>query len=158
MTLIAVGLVSEARRTSPPVVVVAWLRIGGQHLLQLRDFHDHIDDPGLWGMFGGHLGFGEDPAVGLRRELLEELGWTPNHLEPLGEFALEDRQIIGFLADVNVPIAQLVLGEGHDLGAFSGSEIRQGHLFSSKCNKTFPLTPITRHAVRLWSRDLAVLR
>jgi len=45
----------------------------GRLLLQERDEHAPID-PEAWGMPGGHLDPGEDPAAGAYRELLEETG------------------------------------------------------------------------------------
>jgi 8-oxo-dGTP pyrophosphatase MutT (NUDIX family) len=55
----------------------------GRYLLQLRD-----DKPGLlladhWALFGGGLEPGETAIDGLRRELLEELGFEAHRVEPL---------------------------------------------------------------------------
>jgi 8-oxo-dGTP pyrophosphatase MutT (NUDIX family) len=55
----------------------------GRYLLQKRDDIPGLHLPGHWGLFGGGLTPGEDPEAGLRRELLEELGFTAGPVEPL---------------------------------------------------------------------------
>lgn len=47
----------------------------GELLLQLREATARMD-PGRWGLPGGHVEPGEDPAVAARRELQEETGLT----------------------------------------------------------------------------------
>jgi 8-oxo-dGTP diphosphatase len=47
----------------------------GELLLQLREATARMD-PGRWGLPGGHVEPGEDPAVAARRELHEETGLT----------------------------------------------------------------------------------
>ncbi len=42
-------------------------------MLQLRDDKPGITGPGLWGLFGGKLAWGEPADIGLLRELWEEL-------------------------------------------------------------------------------------
>jgi 8-oxo-dGTP pyrophosphatase MutT (NUDIX family) len=55
----------------------------GRYLLQLRDDVPGLHLPGHWALFGGGLDPGEDPEAGLRRELLEELGFAAGRVEPL---------------------------------------------------------------------------
>ena len=45
----------------------------GRYLMQLRDDNPEISFPGFFCLFGGAMERGENPAMGLRRELLEEL-------------------------------------------------------------------------------------
>jgi 8-oxo-dGTP pyrophosphatase MutT (NUDIX family) len=55
----------------------------GRYLLQLRDDIPGLHLAGHWALFGGSLEAGEDAAVGLRRELVEELGFLAHRVEPL---------------------------------------------------------------------------
>lgn len=123
----------------------------GRLLLQLRDFKPEVADPGQWGLFGGHLDALESPDEGLRRELSEEIGWIPQQVLALGDFDEEDRRIIGYCATLEIPLSALLLGEGHDLGVFTLEEVATNFLYSTRCKQSFPLTPITRRAVSLWS-------
>lgn len=129
-------------------VAVVWF--GNCLLLQLRDFGPDIDDPGEWGLFGGHLESSEASEAGVRRELAEELGWVPAELWPLGSFAAGDRCIVGYAAMLDVSLDVLVLGEGRDVGTFTAKEIQEGRLYSHRFGRHFPLTDITRRALRLW--------
>jgi 8-oxo-dGTP diphosphatase len=58
----------------------------GALLLQLREATARMD-PGRWGLPGGHVEPGEDPAVAALRELREETGLTVSG--PLTLFAYE---------------------------------------------------------------------
>lgn len=49
----------------------------GRYLMQLRDDKPGIFYPGHWGLFGGAVEPGEDPVGALRRELNEELDFSP---------------------------------------------------------------------------------
>ncbi|MFT5124617.1 MAG: isopentenyldiphosphate isomerase [Kiritimatiellia bacterium] len=53
----------------------------GELFLQQRGFHKDIQ-PGKWdSSVGGHLELGEEPEVGAKREMSEELGTSPALLE-----------------------------------------------------------------------------
>ncbi len=52
----------------------------GYYILERRPLHE-TDAPGKLTFFGGGRLDGEDPLACLRRELLEELGFTPGPLE-----------------------------------------------------------------------------
>jgi 8-oxo-dGTP pyrophosphatase MutT (NUDIX family) len=63
----------------------ALLVCDGRYLMQLRD-----DKPGLllrghWGLFGGTVEPGESAAAAIRRELVEELEFSPRLAEPFTE-------------------------------------------------------------------------
>ncbi|HEV7897027.1 MAG TPA: NUDIX domain-containing protein [Planosporangium sp.] len=61
---------------SPAVLLLASVLLVNQDgavLLQLREADARMD-PDRWGLPGGHVEPGEDPAVAARRELLEETG------------------------------------------------------------------------------------
>ena len=49
----------------------------GQYLMQLRDNIPTITSPGYWSLFGGALENEETPINGIRRELDEELSFSP---------------------------------------------------------------------------------
>jgi 8-oxo-dGTP diphosphatase len=129
---------------------VAMLRWRDRFVLQLRDFKPEINDPGQWGLFGGHLSAAETAADGVRREVHEELGWMPRDLRLFGCFPCGDYSIIAFASQLDVPLEALVLGEGHEFGAFPLDEIRTGRLFSNRCQEYYPVTAATQAAVSLW--------
>src|SRR5712691_8366354 len=130
-------------------VAVALLWADGRLLLQLRDFAADIDDPGLWGLFGGHLAPEESEDAGIRRELAEELGWCPA-LARLGSFSIDDGTLVGYRGIVDVPLNTLVLGEGQDLAAFTIPELEFGWLYSPRLGRSFSMTAITREALHRW--------
>ena len=88
----------------------------GRFLLQHRDDKPGIDNPGLWGSFGGRIEPYETPDAGFTRELQEELSWQPRSFELYASAPYrpdERNQLIYiYAAPVEVPIDRLVLGEG----------------------------------------------
>jgi 8-oxo-dGTP diphosphatase len=63
-------------------VAIALLRRDGRWFLQRRDLaSDHL--AGLWEFPGGKVEPGESLEAALRRELMEELSWTPGELRAL---------------------------------------------------------------------------
>jgi 8-oxo-dGTP pyrophosphatase MutT (NUDIX family) len=58
----------------------------GRYLLQLRDDIPGIFYPGHWGCFGGAISAGETPLQALRRELAEELEYSPEGGEEFVRF------------------------------------------------------------------------
>ncbi len=113
-------------------VAMAILYREGKFLMQLRDDFPHIVHPGIWGFFGGHLDPGEDADTSIHRELLEELGYVAPLLE-LFE-APEDgvKKRYYYHGELTVPITELQLNEGQDLGLCSVEEIQVGEKFSEK--------------------------
>jgi 8-oxo-dGTP diphosphatase len=99
----------------------------GRLLLQHRDDKPGIDNPGMWGSFGGRIEDYETPEDGFLRELDEELSWRP----PTFELYLatpyrpdERRQLIYvYAAPLDVPIERLVLGEGQGMASYSPDEL-----------------------------------
>jgi mutator protein MutT len=63
-------------------VAIAVLHRGGRFFLQRRDPSDAVL-PGLWEFPGGKLRAEEGPEAALRRELLEEIQWTPLRVETM---------------------------------------------------------------------------
>ena len=128
-------------------VVIAFLHNNFQsYLLQLRDFKSSIIYPGHWGSFGGAVEEGESPSVAVCRELIEEIGYSPERFN----FYREDYKTQGgvklnvymFYANIDVSLSQMNLMEGADMGVFTKDEILTKSLFSPKLGKTFPIVPL----------------
>ena len=107
-----------------PVAGAILLRSDGAVLLQHRDDIPGISNPGKWSLFGGGMEPGETPADCLLRELQEEIGAQPASFRPL--VVLEGARTVFnlflartlfhlFLARLDVPLSELVLGEGQDM-------------------------------------------
>lgn len=120
-------------------VAIALLLQDHQFLLQLRDNIPDIVYPGYWAFFGGHLEPGEDPATGVRRELLEEIGYAPIQLKFFRriESDLVIRHV--FYGPLEIPLSQLQLNEGWDLGLWTIDQIHQGQRYSERAGEIRPL-------------------
>jgi len=120
-------------------VALAMLHRDGRWLMQLRDEIPDIVAPGCWGLFGGHLDPGETPEQALRRELLEEISWQPPALELVMVHHIHRRTAHVFQAELSVPLEQLQLLEGQDLGLISPEELLSGSIWSAKLSSHRPL-------------------
>lgn len=121
-------------------IAIAILQQGDKFLMQLRDNIPSIVNPGIWGFFGGHLEPGETPEIALRREIIEEIGYTlPEKVSQFGIY--EDEKAIRYVfhAFLEVSIDKLVLNEGWDMGLISLAEIRQGKAYSAIAQQERPL-------------------
>lgn len=120
-------------------VAIAILHQGNHFLLQLRDDIPGILYPGHWGFFGGHIEPGEDADQGVRRELLEEIGYVPPQLELFQR--TEDERVIRYFYQgaLTVSVEQLELNEGQDLGLCSVADIQRGFKYSKKVGEDRPL-------------------
>ncbi len=127
--------------SAKPEVAIAILYQNDRFLLQLRDDIPTIAWPGHWAFFGGHLEPGEDPDTAVYRELAEEIGYTAPQLELFER--VEDETVVRHVyhGPLVVPVEQLVLTEGLDLGLWSVGDIRQGKRFSSRAREKRPLGP-----------------
>lgn len=113
-------------------VALAVLPKDGCFLMQLRDNIPGIVYPGYWGLFGGHLEPEETPEVSLKRELVEEIGYSP---ESVFEFnSYQEGEVIRhvFYAPLTVTLEQLELKEGWDFGLVTLAEIEAGCRYSAK--------------------------
>ncbi|MBB2713244.1 UNVERIFIED_ORG: 8-oxo-dGTP pyrophosphatase MutT (NUDIX family) [Rhizobium etli] len=63
--------------------------IGNGSVLLVRRSSERRTHPDRWSLPGGHVEDGEDAETALRRELLEEIGVTPQHWLSAGEFVSE---------------------------------------------------------------------
>lgn len=113
-------------------VTLAILYREGKFLMQLRDDFPHIVYPGIWGFFGGHIEPGEHPDTGIQRELIEELGYAPPHLDLFLERSDSKTQRYFYHGELTVPLSKLQLNEGQDLGLCSVEEIRAGEKYSER--------------------------
>jgi 8-oxo-dGTP diphosphatase len=121
------------------IVAIAILRQQGNFLMQLRDDDPNIFYPGHWGFFGGHLEPGETSDVGVRRELLEEIGYSPVTLNLYDRY--EDDDVIRhiYYGELEVDINSLVLNEGMDLKLLTPEDIQRGDRYSEKVNQVRPI-------------------
>lgn len=113
-------------------VAIAILQQDNRFLMQLRDNIPGIVYPGCWGFFGGHLELGESPEVAVRRELQEEIGHVPVQLERFACYAQIHVVRHVFYGILEVPLEQLILGEGADLDLLTEDDIRRGDRISQR--------------------------
>lgn len=125
--------------TKPAEVAIAILYRQDQFLMQLRDNIPTIIYPGYWAFFGGHLDPGETPEEAVKRELLEEIGYTPPFISPFRCYC--DSEVIRhvFHAPLTVELNQLVLTEGWDMGLLTPEHIKTGSCYSEKAGQERPL-------------------
>ena len=119
--------------------------VNGKVLMQLRDDKRSIIFPGQWGFFGGSINNSETPEEAARRELFEEIYLNPKSIhkfynEKVPEIGNNMSHAYCFL--LTVPIQDIKLFEGMDLGLFSIEEVRSGKLYSPKMKKEFPVMKI----------------
>jgi 8-oxo-dGTP diphosphatase len=127
--------------TAKPEVAIAILHQGDRFLMQLRDDLPTIAWPGHWAFFGGHLESGEDPATAVYRELQEEIGYDA---PPLALFRRAEADTVVryiFHGPLVVPVEQLVLSEGLDLGLWSVADIQRGRRYSARAGEDRPIGP-----------------
>ncbi|MEH2320608.1 NUDIX hydrolase [Nostoc sp.] len=123
----------------PVHVAIAILYQKNKFLMQLRDNIPGILYPGYWALFGGHIEPGETPEVAVKREILEEIGYT---LPPFGKFGYYPGERVVrhvFHAPLLMELNQLVLNEGWDMGLLTPEDIRQGNCYSQKAGEVRPL-------------------
>jgi len=125
---------------SPVEVAIAILHRDHRFLMQLRDNIPGIIHPGQWGFFGGHLDPGETPEGAMWRELKEEINYTPPQLT-LFKVYQDDPHVIRHVyeAPLIVPLDQLELNEGWDLGLLTLEDIQRGDCYSAKADQVRPL-------------------
>jgi len=138
-------IAKEATLASRPAVALAILQQDGKFLMQLRDDNPNILYPGHWGFFGGHIEPGETPEIGVRRELLEEIGYCPISLSLFDHH--EDSYVIRhiYYGQLEVDLSTLVLSEGIDLALLTIEDIQRGERYSTKIEQVRPLGKPHQH-------------
>ena len=134
---------------------------GNKILMQLRDEKFEISYPGYWAFFGGTIEPGENSIQSAQRELYEEIGYSVDELFALSVdrvYIPQEIMLYSFYCLLDIPLEDIVLYEGFDLGLFTLEEIRSKHLFSTKAQKTYPVidfsspedssTPYAEYVVR----------
>ena len=130
------------RHDSKKEVVTILPFIGDRVLMQLRDFNAHIKHPGHWGYFSGSIHEGERSAHAAKRELFEEIGYTPNELIELGRLSTADQEglvVYLYSCSIRIPLEELVLGEGLDMALVAPKEILSKMIYSKALKKFFPV-------------------
>jgi 8-oxo-dGTP pyrophosphatase MutT (NUDIX family) len=128
-------------------VALAVLERQGRWLIQLRDDQASIVAPGRWGLFGGHIEPGETPEQSLRRELIEEIGYSSGPLTPWFRSAAGGRVRHVFRVDLNVEPDQLLLREGQDMTLASLEELGTGRVWSRQKAQHHALAPSLQEAL-----------
>ena len=113
----------------PRKVALAVLLVNGRYLLQLRDNKPAIDNPGVWGLFGGSVEPGETAAAAISRELAEELCIHPTGIRFLKMLDYSEQPETGvtrlaiFEADVTPHWGQQRLTEGQAAQHFAYDQL-----------------------------------
>ena len=94
-------------------------------LLQLRDNKPNIPYPNTWAFFGGGVEDSENHKEALKRELEEELGWSPESFEYLIKIMNKtfNCKITHYILECSVSRDELCLGEGAAMGWFTYDEV-----------------------------------
>lgn len=108
-----------------PVAGAVLLHHDGRVLLQHRDNKPEIESPGQWSLFGGGLDENESPEVAMRRELSEEIGFSPIVYRPLLLLHGWRAEYHVYLAGIDRSLEQLTLREGQGFGYFGINEALQ---------------------------------
>ncbi|WP_019500536.1 NUDIX hydrolase [Pseudanabaena sp. PCC 6802] len=131
---------SQDRNEEPEIqVAIAILSRQSKFLLQLRDNIPNIIHPGCWALFGGHLEPGEDSEQGLKRELLEEIGYAPPVVNLFGTYPRPGVIRYVYHAELSVDIDDLKLGEGWDMAWVSVEDIQTGECYSAIAKQVRPI-------------------
>ena len=135
--------ISNTHKSKEVVVILPY--VNNKVLLQLRDIKEDISFPGCWGFFGGSIDDGETPDDASARELFEEIGYRPAIMHKLGFEIIPDLGNTvshAYYCQLTIPIDEIQLKEGLDLGLFSHEEIMSKELYSLKMGKAFPVIEI----------------
>ncbi len=127
--------------TGMRLVAIAILQYQDKFLMQLRDDIPNIVHPGVWTMFGGHLETGENPDLGICRELQEEIGYIPKQISFFRSYLGDQVKRYVFYGVLDVGLDQLELNEGWDMDFISAAEIASGSHYSQRALQERPFAP-----------------
>jgi 8-oxo-dGTP pyrophosphatase MutT (NUDIX family) len=96
-------------------VALAILEQDGRFLMQLPPRHPDDLYPGVWGLFGGHLEAGENPEIGLKRELQEEINYEAPSLRHFRCYNDDNLSRYLYHVPLTLELEKLVQTEGQDL-------------------------------------------
>jgi 8-oxo-dGTP pyrophosphatase MutT (NUDIX family) len=125
-------------------VAIAILYQEGKYLMQLRDDIPTIAYPGVWGFFGGHIEPEEEPAIALKRELIEEINYSSPILTKFRSSQTGNYIRYIFSSPLTIAVSELELNEGWDLKLLTPKEIHQGFAYSDKAIANKPLGDVHR--------------
>jgi 8-oxo-dGTP pyrophosphatase MutT (NUDIX family) len=125
-------------------VAIAIIYQDGKYLMQLRDDIPTIAYPGVWGFFGGHIEPGEEPAIALKRELMEEINYSAPVLTKFCSNQIGNYVRHIFSCPLTIPVSELDLQEGWDLKLLTPEEIKQGFAYSDRAIANKPLGDVHR--------------
>jgi len=107
--------------------------------MQLRDNIPGIAFPGCWGFFGGHVEPGEAPDIAVKREILEEINYTPSMIQQYGVFEGSKSIRHVYYAPFTGTLDTLTLTEGWDMGLLTVEDVSRGDRYSEVAKETRPL-------------------
>lgn len=110
-------------------------------LLQLRDMEPGTSFGGQWGFFGGAVESSETPEDAAFRELQEELSVKIHMLHLLAAVVPPQHPAMHhvFCFALDVPFADLTLGEGLDFSYVSLEDVERGSIYSDRMQAAFPV-------------------
>jgi len=126
------GFLILKNRLTPSHAVAALIVLDdGRYLMQSRDQKQGIFYPGCWGLFGGAIDQGEDRLAALKRELMEEVGFSVKSAVYFTCFDFDFTfagygKLTRIFYEVPMKVsdmAKLVLREGAGMKVFTASEI-----------------------------------
>jgi len=125
--LLTLDLNNVALGTSAALLVTP----DGRYLAQKRDSIPEISMPDRWCLFGGQIEEDESPETALRRELMEEIEFSPGEMTFFTQLAFDavysdsgSRRRWYFEAPIDPAIIpDLVLHEGADLRLLTSEEL-----------------------------------
>lgn len=104
------------KRINFAIAVKAFIVDNKSRLLILKRASNDVQTPGIWEIPGGRLNPGEDPFIGLKREIKEETSLDIKIIRPLTirYFTRKDKQIITMIIFLCKPIGgRIKLSEEH---------------------------------------------
>jgi 8-oxo-dGTP diphosphatase len=106
-------------------VVKGIIKKNSKYLLQLRDNNPNIVHPNSWCFFGGEKEAGETNWDCLKRELSEEILWTPQKGKYTHGLKYKELNCIiyYYFIEFNYDFSKLVLSEGQDMNWFNLNQI-----------------------------------